>query len=95
MVTGGVTLLAPLVEGGDAEAEEWRHLESAPLRADTALETIDCVLSGFGDAISTARASVMGDFVPFGWVSISFVVVLSTIFCLSILFVWSLSLAPS
>jgi hypothetical protein len=22
---------APLVEGGDAEAEEWRQLESAPL----------------------------------------------------------------
>lgn len=66
MVTGGVTLLAPLVEGGDAEAEEWRHLESAPLRADTALETIDCVLSGFGDVISISRASMTGNSSPWG-----------------------------
>jgi N-acetylmuramic acid 6-phosphate (MurNAc-6-P) etherase len=61
MVAGGVTLLAPLVEGGDAEAEEWRRLESAPLRADATLETTDCMLSGFGDVISISRASVTGN----------------------------------
>lgn len=47
------------------------------------------MLSGFGDAVSIARASVMGDFAPFGWVSIPFMVTFSMIFCLSKLFIWS------
>jgi hypothetical protein len=50
-----------LEKGGEAEAEEWRRLESAPLRANMALETIERMLSGFGDAVSIARASGMGD----------------------------------
>lgn len=40
MVAGGVTLPAWLAKGGKAEAEEWRRLKSASLRANMALETI-------------------------------------------------------
>jgi hypothetical protein len=95
MVASEVALPAWLAEGSEAEAKEWRRLELASLRGYVALETVKRMLSSFGDAISTARASVTGDFVPLGWVSIYFVVALSTIFCLSVLFVWSLSQAPS
>jgi hypothetical protein len=38
--------------------------QSAPLRVDTTLETIERMLGDFGDAISIARASVTGDLVP-------------------------------
>lgn len=58
MVTGRVALPAPLAEGGNAKAGEWRRLESAPIQADVALEIIERMLSGFRDAISFARASV-------------------------------------
>jgi hypothetical protein len=67
-------------KGDEAAAEEWRLLKLAPLRADAALDTIEHMLSVFEDAIEIARASVMGDFVPFGWVSVSFVVVLFATF---------------
>lgn len=83
------------VKGDKAEAEEWRRLESTPLWADVILETIECMLSGFKNAISIAQASVAGNFVPFGQVSISFVVSLSAILCSSRLFVWSVSLTSS
>lgn len=36
------------------------------LRADAGLETIERMLSGFGEAISIAEASVTADFIPFG-----------------------------
>jgi hypothetical protein len=39
------------------------------------------MLSGFGEAISIAGASVTADFIPFGRVSVSSVVVLFAIFC--------------
>jgi hypothetical protein len=54
MVASWVALPARLVEGSEAEAEEWRRLKSASVRVNTALETVKRMLSGFGDVISTA-----------------------------------------
>jgi hypothetical protein len=95
VVAGEVVLSARLAEGDETKTREGRRLESALLRADAALETIECMLSGFKNAISIAQASVAGNFVPFGQVSISFVVSLSAILCSSRLFVWSVSLTSS
>jgi hypothetical protein len=53
------------------------------------------MLNGFRDAILIARASVVEDFDPFGWVSISFVVALLRSFAHPRLFAWFVSPTPS
>ncbi|KAL5660828.1 hypothetical protein ACJX0J_027953, partial [Zea mays] len=60
MVASWVALPARLVEGSEAEAEEWRRLKSASVRVNTALETVKRMLSGFGDRLlAQAKAKVV------------------------------------
>lgn len=53
-----VVLLVWLVEGDEAEVEEWWRFESAPLRADVTLETINRMFSGLRDVVLIARTLV-------------------------------------